>query len=926
MFLFVCFFGFVATAQTTRYVDLAGQCGGNTPCYTTIQAAINASANGDTIEVSEGTYIHTTQLNISKEVTLRSANSNTNRPVIRFTTYTSWSNCQMQVGAHNVVIDGFEIDGGGQASARYILGDWNSARNNWTVRNCKIYNGDNGLRIVGNSITIEDNDIGLTRGDCINGEYGLCGGLKVTRNILHAESNDWSRKPAGITYNVDATTVGDVEISYNYVYASRTFIDFQHNGGTAPANNILIMHNTVDWRMEDLPSPVPAGAPGQQMSIAFWTNGGRIWDATKFEIRDNIFSRQKWYMILNTSGSQGPIVGNMEIKNNLFYQWYMVDDYFPAYQYPKEWPGVRGAAGWATTDDDFLFTDNVLADPLYSSSGSTPNEYYSLLPGSPANKAASDGTNIGAWQSPVVLWEGTIDSDWNNPANWSDNSVPQAATDIEIPVLVSSNYPVISNYAASCNDMTIIENASLTIDATGWLTVSGALNNFAGVSGLVINAGAAGSGSLIQASSNVEATIGRYLPGDLRTWHMISSPVISQPIQGGDFEPGENDDLYLWHEPSPGIWVNYTNQDGSGGSPTFPQANNGNNNLAVGRGYIANYNEVNPVKYFRGTLNAGEIDIPLAVSGLKSWDWESGWNLVGNPYVSSIDWNLVDKTDLAELHAQVYDPAFGGGGYRQVTTIAPQQGFFIRAAVNGANLNLTNFVQTHGGTFYKSNEDKQNDELVIRLSKDHYFDETKIVINEMASNEYDFYDATKLFSFNEQVPQIFSKSTDGRWLSVNSIPTIKEPVVIPLTVNPADNGLMSLTVNELTGGFSEKMVFLLDKKNDAYHNLSLIPTYSFTSFKNDDPDRFELLIDNNKFLEPSQTGNMKVFTYQDVFYLINHYEKANVEIFDLNGRLMLKKEIDEGFRYLKPMLSTGTYIVRMISGNEILNRKVFLGK
>jgi hypothetical protein len=43
-------------AVTTRYVNSDGICGSNTPCYTTIQAAINASVAGDIIQVAAGTY------------------------------------------------------------------------------------------------------------------------------------------------------------------------------------------------------------------------------------------------------------------------------------------------------------------------------------------------------------------------------------------------------------------------------------------------------------------------------------------------------------------------------------------------------------------------------------------------------------------------------------------------------------------------------------------------------------------------------------------------------------------------------------------------------------------------------------------------------------------------------------------------------
>ena len=69
-------------------------------------------------------------------------------------------------------------------------------------------------------------------------------------------------------------------------------------------------------------------------------------------------------------------------------------------------------------------------------------------------------------------WLGTTSTDWNTASNWCNGSVPTAATNVTIPS--GGNQPTISG-AAVCNNITIGSGATLTIGATGILSVSGAI-------------------------------------------------------------------------------------------------------------------------------------------------------------------------------------------------------------------------------------------------------------------------------------------------------------------------------------------------------------------------------------------------------------------------------------------------------------------
>ncbi len=57
--------------QPIVYVEPDGLCGGNTPCYSTIQSAIDAASSGSVIKIREGVYNEDPTLSSSKNLTLQ---------------------------------------------------------------------------------------------------------------------------------------------------------------------------------------------------------------------------------------------------------------------------------------------------------------------------------------------------------------------------------------------------------------------------------------------------------------------------------------------------------------------------------------------------------------------------------------------------------------------------------------------------------------------------------------------------------------------------------------------------------------------------------------------------------------------------------------------------------------------------------------
>jgi len=367
--------------------------------YPTIEAAISAAARGDRVLVDSGTYTPAGgRLVINKEINVLAEPSLDVKPVI-VTNYAGWTDCAVQIAADNVRFEGFEVDNQAAGDlAGYIIGDYDNPMDGWAVRNCDVHDGRNAIRIVGDNVTIEYNHLHKTSSDLINCGYGDCFGLKVMHNWLHSDNPLSGGKPACLTYSCSSSKGDDVEISYNYCWASRTFVDFQNQGdGLAPANAITVRHNTVDFWMGDLPDPVTEDDAGQQMSIAWWADSGN-WNGPNFNIRDNLFTRQKWYQVVDTDTL---LEGEVVLLNNMFWEWYLLDAWYPSEASPNEWPGKRGAVGWEDMGpgNEFVMKGCISGkDPLYQATGTTPDTYYALQSNSPAIKAATDKTNIGAWQ------------------------------------------------------------------------------------------------------------------------------------------------------------------------------------------------------------------------------------------------------------------------------------------------------------------------------------------------------------------------------------------------------------------------------------------------------------------------------------------------------------------------------------------------
>jgi hypothetical protein len=489
------------------------------------------------------------------------------------------------------------------------------------------------------------------------------------------------------------------------------------------------------------------------------------------------------------------------------------------------------------------------------------------------------------------VWSGNVSNDWHNPANWLNNEVPGAADNVIIPA-TAGNFPTLLA-TGTCNNILLGSSATGTASLidNGFLTVNGT------------------------------ATVQRHIDAanwddGNDGWHFVSAPVASQAI-ADDWTPageGNDYDFYAWSDNnSPLSWLNQK------------VPSNNLTHFIPGKGYLVAY-QTGGVRAFKGGLNTGNVEVTLLRSPDSYW---SGWNLLGNPYSSSIDWNLADRSLFEDDFAYVYNTSrAGGAGYELIdgsmagSLIAPHQGFFARAGetANGLNFSFTNEIRAHGGIWLKNNF--PDDHLRLRLTNEDFFEETILRIRDGSHFERDRQDALKLLSFNPNVPQFYSITSNNVKVAVNSIPSIPDEIFIALGMLMPDHGNYTISITDIQGKFAEIDILLEDVVSGITQNLSENKVYRFNIEAGESNSRFLLKFGTDN--SPEFSAVHYVYSYGKTLFVLNQKEEALVEVFNAFGQVVLSKTIEVGLTTIQTTLPAGAYFVRMTSNDETSSAKVVL--
>lgn len=480
-------------------------------------------------------------------------------------------------------------------------------------------------------------------------------------------------------------------------------------------------------------------------------------------------------------------------------------------------------------------------------------------------------------------------------------------------------------------DLTINPLKVFAVAPNRHLTMSGNIINNGGTSGLVLQSDATGTASLIHSTDNVLATVQRYMPGATEVFHFLSSPCRHQSFDASWFPPGTwgngvGFDLYIWNEPKK-CWY-YLNT--SNWNTVHPQKE-----AVPAHGYLYASQGVNYTRGFVGAMNNGPVSIAIT----KTSGTLEGFNLVGNPYPSAIDWAASSGWTRSDLLASglgidmwiwnpsssnygVYNSSDGDGeGTNGVGRfIASGQGFFVRASAASGSFGMDNSVRVHNSdpSIFKSGTVKRNTvNLTVKSSAGLGADEVMLRFG----NERNMQGAAKLFSKVETAPSLYM--IDGKEnFSTYCYSTPESNPSVPVAFKAGENGLYTISVR--CDEFHIPSLKLEDRKTHFIHDLRNGGPYKFKASKDDNPNRFVLHFAPQV---PTPDKSMPAQVYAHERMLVVDLElvtgETNVEVFDLMGRKIMQGKVQgEAIHKLNLDAKTGVVIVVLKNPGGMLSQKV----
>ena len=371
------------------------------------------------------------------------------------------------------------------------------------------------------------------------------------------------------------------------------------------------------------------------------------------------------------------------------------------------------------------------------------------------------------------------------------------------------------------------------------------------------------------------------------------------------------------------------------------------------QGYAVNFGpDAAPVTVdITGTVNDGSQQITVCNNNNP---YTLGFNLVGNPYPSPIDWDAAGgwtKTNIdnalyyfnastTDQYSGTYSTYINGVSSDGLATniIPSMQGFFVHVSdgsypVSGT-LGVTNGVRVKDLTHAFLKSESFDTRPLVRVTATLEETETGsdpvvIYFDDAATSSFDQErEALKLMNTDAFVPNLYSITTDEKRLSINAISFSDDSVArIPLGLKTEKDGWVTFSLKDKLQFFKDWHIYLVDDGVGISQDLTLSPLYRIFLNQGEYESRFSLVFSTTDWENPSEEEELFMLGYSGKTLIVkinlSAGTKGNLMLHRVAGQLIRQQAV-AGNESVEIDLSgnRGIFIVTLIAGNKIYSKKI----
>lgn len=371
------------------------------------------------------------------------------------------------------------------------------------------------------------------------------------------------------------------------------------------------------------------------------------------------------------------------------------------------------------------------------------------------------------------------------------------------------------------------------------------------------------------------------------------------------------------------------------------------------QGYAGNFGDLAVAKTINitGVVNNNTLAAPTLYNHNRPFT--KGFNLVGNPYPSPIDWNATSgwtKTNIdnavyyfnastTDQYTGTYSSYINGVSSDGIAgnIIPSMQGFFVHVT-NGAfpvtgQLTFNNNVRTNdlSPVFHSFTGPEvrlsasYSDDVIAADPAVFYFDD-------QASKNFDTKrDALKLMNTNKAVPNLYAVTTDSAKLSIHAINYLRDSLtILPLGLTTEKDASVTFNARDIRGVSPNMNVYLYDSKAATYQDLRRNPDYRLYLTSGGYENRFFLVFSLAELGSVNTTPTLfdAYFSRGRLFVKTNiaYDENTQLVITNMLGQKIWSRHFDgnESY-YIDNYLTSGIYIINLVTNKGVNHKKIFIG-